>query len=1164
MARFGLCGASYQSESPTQDAEYTLGWYPEAAEAGGRSQLGMFPTPGLSLFANLPPVQVPTSTVYAVPAVVQKAQVSSTIVSSNTISAIISLANDTVMGNLLILVVRGSLVSASVNNLEGANSPTTTGFSWGSEVVSLYDKATGPHTAGIVAVFFISNASVMAAGTQTSFFITTATGGISSGALDLELYEVSGINQTATGFEVLDAYTGNDVVGAGQVPQVLSGPVAVGSNDFLLMATQNYDSNSTVGTDYTLLESGANAKGATQALVQANPGVITDLSFGGSNQTAYAAVLLVFKAQVIGQNFQAFPVISTIGLISWNNRVFAVGNLGLINNLPAWQLYEVFADGTVTPSTPGPPGTGKQNGWGYFVPGQGGMLPQALASMAIMPGNPGQLVVATGGSLYCASLDHSFLNPVTTSPGNIYQQLEYVDGFIVSTLGNSAGPYVMTSISRKANLVTAVVSNPTGKSVVPLTVGEIVNVQGVGINNEIPPAAPTSGTQAGLGLGAGDLAQFQWDTPANLTTLGLPVNVVMGPSFGGGADGISNISYTLMATNYGYSVGGGIPVTSVTFQLNLQCDTQGLFLFPVLVRGGTIINSTENGAFTTQKGSQSLSVTFTTLDGVNPITPAALNDTTFGIGFIATGSPAFHSGIATVTISSVVISDVEVGTETDFNGPFPLTSVVPGAGSPPLSITVTWIQVGEDNSDTTPGTLGSITSQGSNQFQISNLFDASTWLPINQSGISLMQDEVISFVVSQRLLWFLGRKRTIPYYNTGQLFPFSALPGVFVEKGSGATFATVRLDNSIFWIEADERGWATAQRGTGYTPTRISNHGVENEWNKLPNGVSDFIGWTYAEEGHSFWILYSPSAGKTWAYDVNTALWCHRAYLNQTTGVLEAHLGQCHAFAFGKNLVADRKSGNIYWMSINNLNDNGARIVRIRRSPAIAKEHEWLKHDKLEVLLESGLLSNLVGPAPYPVTITLPDAVGNPWWVQVLNNGTVFTEAAPPGTPTQLVYLNDGQTNTTCWQLVYQGGHVVPVAVPYRTPSLAQMVKLATTSNIQGSPSNLQASGLYVTNSGTLQVVVPHDYQVEPKLSRRFSDDGGHTWSNYLTRGAGLTGQYKKRLTWYRQGRSRNRIYEISTSDDYPWRIIDGYVKAGPGDVFAPTERLSDVYRKLG
>ena len=55
-----------------------------------------------------------------------------------------------------------------------------------------------------------------------------------------------------------------------------------------------------------------------------------------------------------------------------------------------------------------------------------------------------------------------------------------------------------------------------------------------------------------------------------------------------------------------------------------------------------------------------------------------------------------------------------------------------------------------------------------------------------------------------------------------------------------------------------------------------------------------------------------------------------------------------------------------------------------------------------------------------------------------------------------------------------------------------------------------------------------------PQVMLRWSDDGGHTWSNEHWRSMGMRGQFGTRVIWYRLGMTtklRDRVYEVSGTD---------------------------------
>lgn len=76
------------------------------------------------------------------------------------------------------------------------------------------------------------------------------------------------------------------------------------------------------------------------------------------------------------------------------------------------------------------------------------------------------------------------------------------------------------------------------------------------------------------------------------------------------------------------------------------------------------------------------------------------------------------------------------------------------------------------------------------------------------------------------------------------------------------------------------------------------------------------------------------------------------------------------------------------------------------------------------------------------------------------------------------------------------------------------------------------------------QGVVPQDLQ--PSFSLRKSNDGGFTWSNYLTAQAGLVGEYRKRLLWRRLGNSRDTVFEVSSDDPMEHCWIGAYFNPDP------------------
>lgn len=63
-----------------------------------------------------------------------------------------------------------------------------------------------------------------------------------------------------------------------------------------------------------------------------------------------------------------------------------------------------------------------------------------------------------------------------------------------------------------------------------------------------------------------------------------------------------------------------------------------------------------------------------------------------------------------------------------------------------------------------------------------------------------------------------------------------------------------------------------------------------------------------------------------------------------------------------------------------------------------------------------------------------------------------------------------------------------------------------------------------------------------PQVMMKYSDDGGYTWSSELWRTLGALGRYKTRVKWNKLGASRDRVYDITFSEDCFFQINEGYL----------------------
>lgn len=70
----------------------------------------------------------------------------------------------------------------------------------------------------------------------------------------------------------------------------------------------------------------------------------------------------------------------------------------------------------------------------------------------------------------------------------------------------------------------------------------------------------------------------------------------------------------------------------------------------------------------------------------------------------------------------------------------------------------------------------------------------------------------------------------------------------------------------------------------------------------------------------------------------------------------------------------------------------------------------------------------------------------------------------------------------------------------------------------------------------------------DPIIEMRYSDDGGHNWSNFKQRALGKIGEYMTRIRWHRLGQTRQRIFHIRISDPVRADLISVTMDAEKGE----------------
>jgi len=356
----------------------------------------------------------------------------------------------------------------------------------------------------------------------------------------------------------------------------------------------------------------------------------------------------------------------------------------------------------------------------------------------------------------------------------------------------------------------------------------------------------------------------------------------------------------------------------------------------------------------------------------------------------------------------------------------------------------------------------------SQKLWVTQLLDGTSIDPLDFASTEGSPDGLLAVVSNFREVWAFGTNSIEVWYDSGATdFPLQRIQGAFNELGCAAPYSIAKMDNGLFWLGRDRRGQGIVYRANGYTGQRISTHAVEWQIQQYSN-MSDAIGYTYQQDGHSFYVLVFPTANTTWVYDVATQAWHERAGWNN--GAFTRHRGNCQ-MAFNNNIViGDFQNGNIYAFDLDDFSDNGGI-------------QKWLRSWRA---LPTGQ-NNLRRTAQHTLQLDCESGVGL--------NGLVVNET---------IYL---QTENDNYLIAENGDYLI-----------AEQEAIAT----QGA---------------------------NPQVMLRFSDDGGHTWSNEHWKSMGKIGEYYKRVLWRRLGMTtklRDRVYEVSGTDPVKIAIMGAELILSP------------------
>lgn len=238
------------------------------------------------------------------------------------------------------------------------------------------------------------------------------------------------------------------------------------------------------------------------------------------------------------------------------------------------------------------------------------------------------------------------------------------------------------------------------------------------------------------------------------------------------------------------------------------------------------------------------------------------------------------------------------------------------------------------------------------QFCKSASYDGTSWDPLDTGVMVSNSNPCIAIDSDNGYVIPWGTLSIEFWQNIGSAgFPFSPIRSAAQEYGLAAKTSRAKINSQIFFLAQNRAGQVFVGKVAPFSVQRVSNNDIENIINSF-SLVSDATGFTYLLDGHPFYQINFPTAGRSFLYDDSTSFWSE---VQTGTDLLARHNAQ-YGFAWnGKTYVTDYSNGNVYLLDPSSYTDNGTYIKRQVRTKHQSKDGNEFSIDEVWLDMEAGV-----------------------------------------------------------------------------------------------------------------------------------------------------------------------------------------------------------------
>lgn len=439
--------------------------------------------------------------------------------------------------------------------------------------------------------------------------------------------------------------------------------------------------------------------------------------------------------------------------------------------------------------------------------------------------------------------------------------------------------------------------------------------------------------------------------------------------------------------------------------------------------------------------------------------------------------------------------------------------------------------------------------------------------------------------------------QSIQFYTATGGFPEVFLPvlGTTQNYGLAAVWSRAQFQNSIAFLGQNRTGQVHVFKFNGYTPQIISDTDIDTIINSFPV-VNDATAYSYDQNGHQFYQITFPTAGRSFLYDGTTDSWSE--VMSGVMNEYGRHVTDRAVTFNTTTLAGDCATGNVYIFDATNPTDGGFLVHREFTTKHLTLEGNRFVVNQLWLDVNTGAGSGAVATQVIPantsyqntVIVLNPSTIGGACNYTAYNNsqfgiygtvapGTVGTSSilffgegtntfgSAPGTISLLVQGHPGSDFIDSITYTDRLGNVQTfsgASADFETNNFSfnsNFNTLGTANSSSWTWTNPEPYTSFGNSNGTLYgpfnvtvhykqataqtlVTVPQESIVQ----MYWSTDNGNTWKGPRNKSLGAVGQYNKRLIWRRVvGGVRDVTFKFVTTAPIPITFIRVNAVVTPG-----------------